>query len=152
MELSMGIFNNQESDQAIDKMFASVLQASEVVLFLEFKRGYKHGLRASFDEIGDIYNNWIAGGKNQNSSALNKPLQLGYLVGGCVQFLLDTNTYINSSQSAFFTFLQDLIKLLRQIPGFDMNVIKKRATRIDVSKLSPSGVANLKTILALLSK
>ena len=144
----MGIFSGDESE--IDRIFASVLRITEAELYSRFRDGYKAGRRSGDSSLLSIYQSSkrIGLGSFATSFAFLNPHSLGYLTGGCVRILLDGETYSNSLN---VTLLLDIIFFLKGIPGFDMNVIKKRAKRIDASKFTPQAIANLKRVLSNLS-
>ena len=142
----MGIFG-KEDDASIDKQFASILQASEVVLFREFRKGYKDGLKyRQFSQRTSILDRLIG---NIRSVAFQNPYDLGFLTGITIAGMMDVSTYENE---AYASILCQFINLLNKVPGFNMDVLRKRAKKIDVKRFTPGQIENLKIVLHELSK
>src|SRR3989344_2876715 len=136
----MGIFSQATDDLKIDGIFSDIIAKTEIVLFQAFKDDYKNGLKEG------IYPNiqMVLRKKeiDVNRIALDSPALLGKLTGVCVNLLTNPNTYASDESTGI---LRDIIHLLREIPGFNMGVIYKRAKRLDIEELKDShSVNNLK--------
>ena len=142
----MGIFK-EDGDEDIDKQFASVLQAAEVSLFSEFKKGYKSGLKAKLitsrvrliDELIE---------DKQRVNIVERPYDLGYVTGLCVDGIMSKSTYGNDNTT---NILCNFITVLERVPGFNKDILKKRAKRIDAKGFLPEEVRRLKIVLRALS-
>ena len=137
----MGIFKDE--DASIDKQFATVLQAAEANLFSRFRRGYKSGLK-----LGYIFSRAGLIEENKNINPLERPFELGFMIGLCVEGIMNKTTYGNPPITAVVC---DFIIFLKKIPGFNIDVLRKRAKRIDVKGFTPEEVKGLKIVLRVLS-
>jgi hypothetical protein len=145
----MSIFAKAPDENEISSVFSDILAQTQVVLFKDFKIGYKNGLKTTGDffKFANSMKIWAL---KKERLVLEQPQTLGFITGLCVNLLVNTETYDSIPLS---NLLSDMIYFLKTIPGFDLKVLQKRIKRLDVKNLSSTlSVNNLKIILAELSR
>ena len=156
-EKNMGIFNNSE-DATLQVFFSGISQDIAKANFREFKKGYKRALSLTPNSIFNkkFFKNeedYLDKIHYDTKEILTTPEHFGYIIGACLLFLKDFQTYCTTDTEKY-RFLIKGIVIFKSIPGFDMQLLRKRGKEIRTIEIAKDKAAQNKfsSVLDLLTR